>query len=56
MRKILCEAGFGKSEDFSPLPSSFQAGITMAKGPYIDKLGRSYRRWTAGRRNKTNIK
>jgi hypothetical protein len=38
---------------FSPCSSTIQISNSMVKGPYVDKLGRSYIRWNAGRNPKT---
>jgi len=53
IRKMLKEENFAINEDFSPLCSEIQVNVTMAKGAYVDKLGRSYSRWNAGRYKNT---
>lgn len=51
LRKIIKESYPEKIGGFSPCSEAIQIGASMVKGPYIDKLGRSYTRWRAGRRN-----
>jgi hypothetical protein len=53
IRRMLGEDKNFENETFSPSGSEIQVGSTMAKGPYVDKRGRSYYRWNAGRRKKT---
>lgn len=53
IRKMLSEENSGINGDFSPLCSEIQINATMAKGAYVDKLGRSYSRWNAGRHKNT---
>jgi hypothetical protein len=53
IRRMLSEDNNFGTETFSPSGSEIQISSTMAKGPYVDKRGRSYHRWNAGRRKKT---
>lgn len=50
IRKMLLEDPGSTSGTFSPSSGSeVQADTPVAKGSYVDKLGRSYNRWNAGR-------
>lgn len=51
LRKIIKESCSEKIGTFSPCSEAIQIGASMVKGPYIDKLGRSYTRWRGGRGN-----
>jgi len=53
IRRMLSEDKNFEIENFSPSGSEIQVGSSMAKGPYVDKRGRSYNRWNAGRYKKT---
>jgi len=52
IRKMLSEDQTSASGYFPPSGSEVQVGVTMAKSAYVDKLGRSYHRWNAGRHKK----
>ena len=55
IRKMLRSEDGSENGTFSPLGDKVQVGTTMVKGAYVDKRGRSYSRWNAGR-PKRNIK
>lgn len=55
IRKMLSEDNESTSGTFPPSCHPIQTGASVAKGAYVDKLGRSYSRWNAGR-YKTNTK
>lgn len=54
IRKLMKEGYSAKNRDFSPLRRKIQVSTPVVKGAYVDRLGRSYTRWNAGR-NKKNI-
>lgn len=54
LRKIIKQSCSGQIGAFSPISEQIQVGDSMVKGPYVDKLGRSYARWNAGKRNISN--
>jgi len=53
IRKMIREETPTENGDFPPYGSPVQTCTTVAKGAYVDKLGRSYHAWNAGRHKKT---
>lgn len=53
IRKMIREETPTEDGDFPPYSSQVQTSTTMVKGAYVDKLGRSYHIWNAGRPKKT---
>ena len=52
IRRMLREESPVKKVIFPPYSTKVQANPSMVKGPYVDKLGRSFSKWNAGRHKK----
>jgi len=53
IRKMIREETSTENGDFPPYSSPVQTCTSVVKGAYVDKLGRSFHIWNAGRRKKT---